>query len=66
MHVIAHWYNYERLVSLASSTQLRAQWPWEARFVPDEAQPNLRPYATAGIQLVSWYLWIHVQLYDLP
>ncbi|XP_064404880.1 cytochrome b-245 heavy chain-like [Halichondria panicea] len=47
MHVIAHWYNYERLVSLANNNapqgprRLNQQWPWEKRNVPTEAQPNL-------------------------
>lgn len=45
MHVIAHWYNYERLVGL---TDLR-RWPWEPRFVPNNAQP---PVGTLGVQLV--------------
>lgn len=44
MHVIAHWYNYERLVGL---TDLR-RWPWEPRFVPNHAQP---PVGTLGVQL---------------
>ncbi len=63
MHVIAHWYNYERLVSLANNNapqgprRLNQQWPWEKRNVPTEAQPNL-----ASVQIVSWYLWGHVQL----
>lgn len=53
MHVIAHWYNYERLLSLATVSKLRAQWPWEVRNAPQNAQPNVQPYVNAGIQIVS-------------
>jgi len=50
MHVIAHWYNYERLISLnADGTTIIDQWPWEPRFIPREAQPSVPP----GVQPVS-------------
>lgn len=41
VHVIAHWYNYERLVGLVNLQTLRDRWPWEYRFVPQNAQPSL-------------------------
>ena len=41
VHVIAHWYNYERLVGLVDLRTLRTRWPWELRFVPQLAQPEL-------------------------
>lgn len=39
IHVIAHWYNYERLLGLVTLPVLRARWPWETRFIPQDAQP---------------------------
>jgi hypothetical protein len=52
IHVIAHWYNYERLVGLVDLTTLRNRWPWEARFIPQDAQPGL-PFIS-----VSWCIVI--------
>ena len=49
VHVIAHWYNYERLVGLVDLTTLRNRWPWEARYIPQNAQPDLSVYVN-----VSW------------
>ena len=43
VHVIAHWYNYERLLGLANLER----WPWEKRMVPSLAQPTL----PAGVQI---------------
>lgn len=49
VHVIAHWYNYERLVGLVNLTTLRTRWPWEFRFVPELAQPSL-PFISVSVQ----------------
>ena len=40
MHVIAHWYNYERLLAAPTQTQFREQFPEELRRIPDRAQPT--------------------------
>ena len=40
IHVIAHWYNYERLLAAPTQTQFREQFPEELRRIPDAAQPS--------------------------
>jgi len=41
MHVIAHWYNYERLIGLVSQDNLNNKWPWEPRQVPSMVFLNI-------------------------
>ena len=41
IHVIAHWYNYERLLAAPSQTDFKERFPEELRRIPDTAQPNL-------------------------
>ena len=48
VHIIAHWYNYERLLGL-NAGNLQSRWPWEQRFVPQNAQPTPSP----GVSPVS-------------
>ena len=43
MHIIAHWYNYERLIGLVTQDDLNTKWPWEPRLVPGAAQPAVSP-----------------------
>ena len=44
IHVIAHWYNYERLVATLDNQSLKSTQPWISRNVPERAQPDL-PFA---------------------
>ena len=53
VHIIAHWYNYERLVGLALGSSLNSKWPWEPRYVPQDAQPAL----PSGVTLVCLGGW---------
>lgn len=53
IHVIAHWYNYERLLATALFTTFRDRVPWEVRSIPQNAQPDLTDYLDANIQPVS-------------
>jgi len=41
IHVIAHWYNYERLVATPDLTSFLQRFPWEQRRIPNLAQPSL-------------------------
>ena len=40
IHVIAHWYNYERLLATPTQTEFRERFPEELRRIPNEAQPR--------------------------
>lgn len=53
IHVIAHWYNYERLLATPLFGDFRRRIPWEYRSVPQNAQPDLSDYLDADIQPVS-------------
>ena len=64
IHVIAHWYNYERLLATPSLSIFRDRVPWEYRSIPQEAQPNLTAYTDADIQLVCRHVvFVHVHVY---
>ena len=41
IHVIAHLYNYERLVATPDLTSFLQRFPWEQRRIPNLAQPSL-------------------------
>ena len=43
IHVIAHWYNYERLVATPNLQVFLERFPWEQRRIPNLAQPSLPP-----------------------
>ena len=53
IHVIAHWYNYERLLATPNLTAYRDRIPWAIRSIPNNAQPDLTAYLDADIQPVS-------------
>jgi NADPH oxidase len=48
IHIIAHWYNYERLLATPGLEAFRMRIPWEIRSIPDAAQPDLSGYP--GVQ----------------
>lgn len=54
IHVIAHWYNYERLLATPSLSAFRERIPWEYRSIPNDAQPNLTVYLNGGVSPVSF------------
>ena len=56
VHVIAHWYNYERLVGLPLSLD---RWPWESRFVPQNAQPSLADVSVVCLSLCMYVCTLH-------
>lgn len=58
IHVIAHWYNYERLLATPTLGIFRERIPWEYRSVPQNAQPDLSAYG--DIQPVSACLFASV------
>lgn len=47
MHVIAHYYNYERLLAAPDLVSLQTRYPEETRQVPNLAQPSLPSGAQA-------------------
>ena len=49
MHVIAHYYNYERLLATPTFANYQERFPEVTRRIPNDAQPDL----ANGVQPVS-------------